>query len=315
MKRILWSVLFGAMVFAALMIAGCSDDDDAPTRIVTDDNNNMPFEIVSDVYDESGIMEAFTRTMQLTSALIDMEFADKTDGLKKVLATSNDADSIIISAVHSYNYSNGWHIWLCDAIIYVGGAPLIEVSAIDSLQMRIENEPQALPSENIDEFRIIARYTWETQDGSQVASAVHNLRLLKDLLADPNTLTIDAEISENHSVIFTSDSSECAYDALFFEGVDGLEFDLDAEGETVECPNAGGIGIGSLISLECTSEYHPMDTLMIMAEWEFTADVLDDGKIRYMYTDGNFTFITTQECQEESKSAPASLWLWNPICE
>ena len=312
MKRILWFVLFGAMLVSALLIAGCGDDDDAPTQTSTDDDNDMPFEIVSEVYDESGIMEAFTRTMQLTSALIDVEFADKANGLKKTLATADDPDSIVISAGQSYNYSNGWHIWVCDAIVYVEGVHTVEISAIDSLQMRIDGTPQALPSENIDEFRIIARYTWETQDDNQTASAVHYLHLLKDIVADPNTMTISAEISENHSALFTSDSSECEFDALFYEDVDDLEFDLDAEGETVECPNSGGIEINSLISLECTSEYHPMDTLRILGEWEFTADVLDDGRIRYMYTDDNVTFITTQTCGEESKSSSASLWLFNP---
>jgi len=316
MKKTIWFVLLAAAIMIALLIGGCSDDDEAPTQtIIIGEGDDASFDVVSEIFEESGIVNSFERTADLTGALIDEQFGDKSAGLKKMMAPSDDPDSISISALQSYNYENGWHIWLCSAVVYVEGVAIVDAEAIDSLQMRIEGTPQAVPSDDVDALEIHAWYNWETRDGTQEASAKHWLLVTMDLVSTPNTLTIEADIMESHLATFSDDSSECELEALFDEDIDDLEFDLDAEGEPVECPNSGEINIRGQIGLLCTNEYSPMDTLMIDGFWDHLVEVLDDGRVRFMYTDGTITFITTKTCGEESTTASASLWLFKPEFE
>ncbi|UCD16286.1 MAG: hypothetical protein JSV44_07395 [Candidatus Zixiibacteriota bacterium] len=128
----------------------------------------------------------------------------------------------------------------------------------------------------------------------------------------PVTLTISAEIDENHLLPFFPNSSDCSLDARFYEDIYSLTFPLNKAGEPEECPIDGSSEIRAGPDMLCTSDSSPLDTMMIAGRWTYQAEVLDNGNIRLLYSDNTVTFITTSPCGEANSSTSSSPWEFRP---
>ena len=283
--------VFGAI--CALMLGyGCSSSDKATNNTSTANLDQLEGFVEEDFYAMA------LQSLDLSLSLLDsIPAASAPDQQKTRLdrVIAGDGDDLVISAIASYAYQNGWHIFQFAATIDPGdGSGVADMTGIDSVQVLQGGVPMGPDADFslLDEVTSHAHFSWASQDGATSVGANQLINVIFDVAGADTTFIVDGSFDQELSAVFEDSTSSCSFDIDIAAVVNDLAISNDND-----CPQSGSIEMDVALDLAClsTGGENP-GALSVEGELSVTAVANGDNSITVSYTDGVNSKMVTEQC-------------------
>ena len=294
MKRLFLLPVAMILVIGLIFIWGCSDDDNDNGAGPTNQINPEDSTFVTEYFDEDVFLTGMN-SVSLSWVLLDSipSGAKAADGgVGKVLQGDDD---IVITAIISYEYSEGWHIFEFEAEIIeedYPGTDTIDVTGTDSVQVLEAGVPVQFPDEQtvVSGLKERAHANWEHR-GEPAVGAVHHLIDvgLTEVVLD-TIITFDGAVHDTIEGVDHDNGMIWSYYISYDQTIDSIQISTTDE----ECPLDGFISMNAGINATGVSDDVPPDTITIAGNWVITVTVITPGTIRLTYSDGTVSWAHTE---------------------
>ena len=305
MKKRVLLAMFVTLALILTAVAGCDEDEVTnPTEPVVDPADSA---FVTELFNEEMFMTVF-QSMEVSLALLD-SIPDV--GMRKTAAPMNafrsDGDSTehTITAIISYDYSNGWHIFEFEAtIVDLTEDDTVDIAGIDSVQVLENGEPVEYPTEQteMDGLKERVHVDWDRRSDTDHGDLNHVVDIVLDSVEVDTIVTVNGTVHDTLLMSELWDSATCELEVSFDQTVTDLQINVTGD---EECPRDGQIVVMASLDVECIGgSGSDFDSLSISGTWTVTATVNDDNTVTITYTDGTVSWTVTEQCNGSSSATP-----------
>ncbi len=296
MKRFIFLTLAFSICFGLIWISGCSDDKSAGVDPAAGpepvDSNFM-----NDIFGEELLMNSI-HSIEVSLALLDSipgATVKENGGLS--LSVMEGEQEIIITAIGSYSYENGWHVFQFDAIVVdLEFNDTTAVSGLDSVRVSFEGSPLQFPNSQseMDELLARAHARWNSLPDSLNNAAIHHrLDVSLDFLNNNDTLiNLAGTVSDTISIQDSLEQSFCQLELTLNQTMTNFQF-YPSSSDTV-CPESGSTTATVTLNVACTGG--AFDTLNVDGTWTISATINDDNSVTITFTNGIVSWTVTEPC-------------------
>ncbi len=246
------------------------------------------------------------QTLDVSIALIDSVPAVGAPARSRKQASMlGDHEIIIISAVTSYTYSAGWHIFNFSALVV--DTVLDDttfVAGVDSLQIYSQTNLVQFPSgmDGVDQLRERMHAGWDQSSGVNWGRINHSSIVTATGVGADTTLSLSGTV---HDTIYTDmggEAGSCNITTVINETVSNLAL---PSANTLGCPLSGEVVVSAEFDAHCDAGELTTGPFDYHGTWTVNATVNPDLTITRTLTGGNFHWETTHECIQ---GASAPFW-------
>jgi len=262
--------------------------------------------VVSDVLNPETIRSVFN-SLDLSLLLLD---SIPIQGASRPLrARSTLDDTYSITAIHSYTYSAGWHIFDFEAMLVDSyEADTSYITAVDSIQIIEDGSPAQFPSAELNDWeQMLARAhgMWEQNGSDSYGHVNHRAEVELGMVGQDLQATINASVRDTLSIATHSEElGECSVFATLNEDIEDVILVVGGEG----CPTSGTVTATSSLDADCYDEGSD-ESSGVDGTWSVT--VTSNGTTTTtVYSHGTFTWTVTESCGVGTVGAPGSWALW-----
>ena len=312
MTRFVKVTLFVAIALATSLIGTSCDKNDSVTDPVVERNSATDSTLVSTTVGER-IMDAPFQTIELSSKLLQSipgnAPAQRLTG--SVAGTGvGDGDDLIITAVLSYTYADGWHVFQFEAVaVNNEWADTVDIAGVDSVRVIVDGMPVQHVDDSMSVEAVLARahLSWSARSGNGDGAVHHSLDVSALPMGLDTLVTIDGFAHDSLAGIETTDSASCTLNLAYNMVISELKVRVpEIAGD---CPESGDLTVSVGISAGCVSLVGtPPDSVTVNGTWTVTAHVNDDNTITVTYSDGILFWRTTTSCDDDKATAERSGW-------
>ena len=292
---ILTIILGGLLLF---LLGACSEDESPLTSDNLTQQQTDSSLVAASVGDR--LFDTPLQSIELSGALLEQQGV-MSSGRSAATRAASDGDEIVISAVASYEYTNGWHVFDFEALVVdTESNDTVEVTGVDSVQVLVNDQPQFVVPEGVepDGLKARAHLDWDVLTGDASCDLNHRI----DVDAAPQEfdtiVTINGTIHDTLHGVESTDTLECALDVSYDVVVTNLQISAAAGDD--DCPLAGEIDAVATIDAECTTNDTPPDSIGVHGTWTVNAVVNDNNTVTIRYSDGILSFTTTETCADDT---------------
>lgn len=244
------------------------------------------------------------KSLDMSISLLDSipQIPGKVAGSLKSLGGGED---IIITAINSYSYENGWHIFDFSAdVIDNYNNDTVFVAGVDSVKLLLGGTPVQYPSgtESFDAINEHAHASY-SQSWSDDFGAVHHLVEVA-LESSPTDTVITISGTTNDTASFSNEDQlmACSIDMNLNQTISSLVMSVvDNSG----CPSSGSITTTAGLDMSCSGQngsfnYNDDITVGLV--------VNQNGTITITYQSNNLNFSVTESCGEQLAAPSQSPW-------
>lgn len=301
MKRNVLVSLMLLSLWAVVGIIGCGDDSATGSGNLVVDSTN--FIVVDDILGDGYFSSAF-ESMELSFALLDSIPVQAAPRKALFSSFAASSDSIVISSISQYTFSNGWHIFDFDGTTYDPTTQITSaVTGVDSIQVIEDGIAVQYPQgeEFIDGLKLRAHVLWQTDPVQNTGSFHHSLDIEFVRTDLSTTIIISGSATDTVHASFAEFGIDCALDASMDQTITSL---TTTTGE--QCPTAGTVDMSASIDFACTDTANigsSIDSLTISSQWHITATVNDDSSVTVHYSDNTSQWTVTEPCDQPLAAA------------
>jgi hypothetical protein len=264
---------------------------------------------VDDLFDGPDMFMQTFQVLEITGLLMD-SIPSVPGKLRPFAALSSE--EMVISSVHSYSYTNGWHIFDFEAYVVDGyEMDTTYIDGVDSIQLRSGGTSIQAPAglDEIDEIWERIHGGWESSTGDEWG-AVHHAVDVEISSLDPDTIfVLSGTVSDTLGSAFEGyETGYCEALIATNQTVSGLTINVRIGGE---CPLAGDIANTTHISATCVSEgIDGPEYFAVNGTWIVTASVNLDGSITITYDGPLVDWSTNVTCGGDTAPGGSSRRPW-----
>ncbi len=294
MKRLFLMVSPVVTVVALAWFAGCSDNS-TESIVAPESQHSSDSTFITSLFGDDDLFGTAFESYSVSFALLDSipgGSAPKRSGAIKAL---DDGDEVTITAIASYNYSNGWHIFTFEGtVVNVTTHDTVDISGIDSVKVIEDGLPVQFPNETtvIDELHARTHVDMDDRAGTAHGDLHHAVEFSISNVGDDTILTIDGSAHDSLSGSDGDAGDTCELVLTIDQTITNLQ--IAAESQDGDCPLTGYVAATVSMDINCTSG--SQTTLSISGTWSITATVNGDNTVTITYTDGTTTWATTEPC-------------------
>ena len=306
MKRLLLLSLLLALSISLGTITGC-DENKGTDSAGTGNDYASDSAIISDFFGDDDIFGTPFEAFALSFALLDsipVGAAPKSAGGLKALQDENE--QVTITAVISYIYSGGWHIFEFEAtVVDLIAYDTIDVVGIDSVQLLDDGQPvqYITPETQMDELRARTHADLDDRSGESHGDMHHAV----SFAMDTPVITINGTVHDTLSASSQDEGGSCEVSLTLDQTITNLQMYVGIS-EGGDCPNSGHVSMTASLDMTCVGLDDGPTSLSISGTWTITATVNDNNTVTITYTDGTTTWATTETCDGGSGSS-SFLWM------
>jgi hypothetical protein len=292
--------VFGAICVLTLGF-GCSSSDKATNNTTTSNLDQMEGLVDEDFY--AMALQSLDLSLSLLDSIPVAGAPDDRQKTKLERLVAGEGDDLVINAIASYAYQNGWHIFQFAATIDPGdGSGVADMTGIDSVQVLQGGVPMGPEADFslLDEVTSHAHFSWLSQDGATSVGANQLVNVTFDVVGSDTTFVVDGSFDQALSAVFEDSTSSCS----FAIDVAAVVNDL-AISNSDDCPQSGSVVMDVAIDLACLSTGgEGPQSLTVEGEMSVTAVANGNNSITVTYTDG----VNTKTVMEQCGGAVVSPW-------
>jgi hypothetical protein len=300
MKYVLAGLGLTGIILAAAF--GCSSSSHMTDSDGTTVTNAADSAFVSSVFDAEMVLTSL-ESIDISRALM-----QTIEGAPPIAAPLNYEDGIVINAVTSYEYTNGWHIFQFEATVeQTMMADTITVTGWDSVKVVLDGYPvQVIDDITLaDELYVRAHVNWVAASGTGSGGFHHRVGATRQLDGADTLITLSGSVVDSlHSGQDWGDSTgACVLDICLQENLTALQVDINAaEGE---CPRSGSVSMSAYLALDCEGDpQQGQESLELYGQWTMLAVINPDNTVTVTVTADNDTFTITESCGESVATVP-----------
>lgn len=260
--------------------------------------------MVVDIINGEDAFNNIFKSLDMSISLLDSipQAPSKVAGSLKSLS---DGEDITITAINSYSYENGWHIFDFTAdVVDPFYNDTVFVNGIDSIQLLMGSTPVQYPT-GTESFNSITQHAHAgyTQSWNDDYGAVHHLVGVSiDSSPTDTIITIGGTANDTVSASFDTDMMSCGLDVSFNQTISSLTMSvMDNSG----CPSSGSVTTAAEIGMACSGQNGDFNYNEYMT---VSAVVNNDGSITVTYESSNLNFTVTETCGTQMASPNHSVW-------
>ncbi len=311
MKRVFAGLSLIAGCLALGIYAGCDSEDnnDPLSGLTPGDTTSGEFQFVEGVLDEP--TEGIGQSLELSLRLLENIPPMPNSGRRSLPSLAVSNDSFAVTAVNSYSFENGWHIFDYEASILsyddlTQELDSLAIAGVDSLQLLTEGTPNgAFEIEVFDEFRVRAHRTGsfvsveETGGGSED----HLLDVQVNVNGGDTSITVNGTLNDSLELNFFDVETECGVVVTSLSTLINFSAVVD-ETNPSECPLGGTVSQTVGLNLTCLGA-SDLDPENINGSWTVTATVNEsDQSVTVTYSDGTTFWTVTGQCDDVAPPVP-----------
>lgn len=260
--------------------------------------------MVVDVFDGEDAFNNVFKSLDLSIRLLDSipQAPSKVAGPLKSLDGGED---INITAINSYSYQNGWHIFdfSANVVNYIFNDTVF-VSGIDSIKLLNNSEPVQYPvgTESFDEVYERAHATYSQSWNDDYGAVHHLVSVALDSSPTDTVITINGTTSDTVAVSFEEELMACSMDMDLNQTISNLTMSVVSGSD---CPISGSVSSNANLAIDCSGQ-----------EGSFSYDenltvglvVNQDNSITVTYHSSNLDFSVTEQCGTQVYAPSHSPW-------
>lgn len=297
MKKLIFLTLAFSICFGLVWISGCSDDDKSTGTNTTVAPEAVDSNFMNSLFGEDLLMNSI-QSIEVSMALLDSipNAPIKENGGQLLSLMAGDQD-IIITAITSYDFVNGWHIFQFEAsVVDLGSYDTTNVIGWDSVRVSYLGTPLEFPNSQseMDEFLARAHVYWYLlPDSLHNAALHHRLDVGLNIQNNSDTLiSLSGSVNDTISVQDSMNQSYCQVDLTLNQTLSNFQFYPNSP-DTV-CPESGTISAMVTLDVACTGG--EFDTLNVNGAWTITAIINNDNSVTIRFTNGVVSWSVTEPC-------------------
>lgn len=312
MKRLLLLALLAGLGISLTFISGCDGGkDDKSTGPGT--GNPIDSTYVTGLFGGDDLFGTPYESYVLSFALLDSIPGGATPKSTGGFKGLQDGDEeVAITAVGSYSYSNGWHIFQFEAtVIDLVTYDTIDVVGIDSVQVLEDGQPVQYPTlwTQMDGLKARTHADLDDRSGYSHGDMHHLVDFSIDTVAGETVITIDGTVHDTLSASGGDDVSWCDIDLTLDQAVINLQ--VYADNQEGDCPLSGYVTAAVSLEVLCVGEGQgSLDSLSISGTWTITATVNDNNTVTITYSDGTTVWTITESCDGSGSVERSSPFIW-----
>ena len=312
MKRFGNAALAASLALVAGLIVTACDRSDTVTDPVVEQNTSTDSTLVSNTVGDR-MMDAPFQTIDLSAKLL--ESVPGNSPVSRLAANTagsevREGDDLIITAVLSYSYANGWHVFAFEAVaVNHVQTDTVDIAGTDSVRVLVDGQPVQRVDDTmaIDGLLARAHLTWTARSGHGDGAVHHSLDVMAQPMGLDTLVTIDGYAHDTITGIELTDSARCALDLSYDMIISDLQVRVpEIDGD---CPESGDLSVSVGLTAECVAQTGtPPDSVSVRGTWTVTAHVNEDNTITLTFADGILFWRKTIGCGDNSTTATRSGW-------
>ncbi|MEW5796088.1 MAG: hypothetical protein AB1772_06975 [Candidatus Zixiibacteriota bacterium] len=235
------------------------------------------------------------RSVDVSVMLLDSIPAPGAPKPVRLPSAAQDGEYIVISAIHSYEYSNGWHIFDFSALVVdTVWNDTVFIGGIDSVQVYSSGELVQYPGDmqGIDQLRERVHAGFEGSQNPNWGRVHHSSIVNLNAVGPDTTLSLTGTVRDT---LFVSESGDyggwCEVGVAMHQTVSNLTIPMNGIGE---CPLDGEMVITVDFDVHC--EEFETGTFDYSGNWTVNAMVNPDQTVTLTFTGGDFHWTTIVDC-------------------